>query len=70
MSKGSASHKTGGYRLHSGPARSAPPYTATTPATPAAPTAQGLGIAGGKALVIRAKRVLGPLEDPNSAITN
>lgn len=64
MAKSSA-HKTGGYRLHSGPARPAPPYSSAP-----AQAAHGIGVVGGKALVIRAKRELGPLEDPSSSIVN
>ena len=64
---GGKANKTGGHRSTGLKAAS---YTATTPPAPTPPAAQGLGMAGQKALIIRAKHELAPLEDPSSAITN
>jgi hypothetical protein len=69
----STADKTGGHRSRSVDGKSAglktPSYSAA-PVAPQAPPAQGLGIAGQKALIIRAKKTLGALEDPNQALTN
>jgi hypothetical protein len=72
---GGKADKTGGHKLFSVPPgggshtqkpRAIPAYTKVN--APVAPPAQGLGMAGQKALIIRAKKELAPLEDPTQNI--
>ena len=63
------SHKSSGLKAKSFSAGPAPSQSAP-PAQRSGPAATGLGMAGQKALIIRAKKVLAPLEDPSSALTN
>jgi hypothetical protein len=71
----SSADKTGGHTVHAVSSqgglgaklkRSVPAYTQVNP--PVAPPATGVSQAGQKGLALRAKKILGPLEDPTQSI--